>query len=251
MADRATEKKAWEVEQGAVVANELNRAEGTDYKAEAGTSEPADVVLTSSNPNFPNRSAQVVSIPLNFRHRDDKQTVQRLQATLVELLMQRGMRHMLVGLILSGKAELHGMKPGVVDQLADIIVSEGASKDVNIRYDAIYERLPELAELVHDIFVSHHPDVIEEVSVDIPAGGAFPMDGRWIQEGIQKKVDKYGGEKAVNDLMLIIGVAGFVNDEQVTAFQKTFAETNLPFAEIWINTPFHGTICLKRRERSV
>ena len=161
------------------------------------------------------------------------------------------MRHMLVGLILSGEAEMHGMKRGAVEQLAHIIVSEGADKNVTLRYDSIYERSPELAKLVHDIFVSRHPDVIEEVSVDIPAGGAFPVDGQWIQQGIQKKLEKYGGEKAVKNLMLIIGVAGFVNDEQVKAFQKAFAEASLPFAEIWINTPFHGTFCLKRRERSV
>jgi hypothetical protein len=27
-----------------------------------------------------------------------------------------------------------------------------------------------------------------------------------------------------------------------------FCEIDLPFAEIYINTPFHGTICLKARE---
>ena len=70
------------------------------------------------------------------------------------------------------------------------------------------------------------------------------------EEGIQKKVAKYGGEEAVRDLMLIIGVAGFVDDEQVNAFHQAFAEAQLPFAEIWINTPFHGTICLKKRASS-
>jgi hypothetical protein len=107
-----------------------------------------------------------------------------------------------------------------------------------------------LAELLHSVLVSYDPEIIKDVSVDIPAGGAVPLDGRWIEAGIQKKVAKYGGDGAVRDLALIIGVAGFVDDEQVNAFQRAFVEAQLPFAEIWINTPFHGTICLKRRPSS-
>jgi len=51
-----------------------------------------------------------------------------------------------------------------------------------------------------------------------------------------------GGEEVVRGITLIIGAAGFVDDEQVAAFQRAFCEAELPFAEIYINTPFHGTI---------
>lgn len=47
--------------------------------------------------------------------------------------------------------------------------------------------------------------------------------------------------------MLIIGVAGFVDDEQVNGFRAAFTEAELPFAESWLNTPFHGTICLREK----
>ena len=47
MGDREAEKKAWEIEQAALVALETNRTEGADYKAERGTREQADVILIS------------------------------------------------------------------------------------------------------------------------------------------------------------------------------------------------------------
>lgn len=248
MGDREAAKKAWEIEQGSCVARELNNAEGSDYEAEASKHEPADVVLASPSRKFQPRDAQVVSIPLDFRSRDDKQTVKHVETRLRNLLTARNVRHLLVGLVMSGDAEMHGVKPALLEQLADLIANERREQNVTLRYDNIYERAPELAEMFHNIFISHHPDVIEEVSIDIPAGSAVPADGRWIEEGIRKKVERYGGENAVKDLMLIVGVAGFVDDEQVAAFRKAFTEADLPFAEIWINTPFHGTICLKQRK---
>jgi hypothetical protein len=247
MGDREAEKKAWEVAQGTLVAHGLNRAEGCDYICQPSESEPADVVLTSPSGKFKRREAQVVSVPFDFRSRDDKQTVQRVQTALGELLKARGAHHMLVGLILSGKAEMHGVRPTLIKQLADLIARVAESSKAELRYKEIYACSPKLAEMFHEVRISHHPDIIQDVSVDIPAGGAFPLDGRWIEEGIQKKVEKYGGEKAVLTLMLIIGVAGFVENRQVNAFKQAFTEAQLPFAEIWINTPFHGTFCLKRR----
>ena len=47
--------------------------------------------------------------------------------------------------------------------------------------------------------------------------------------------------KLVRRITLIIGVAGFVDDDQVAAFQQAFRGAELPFAKIYINTPFHRT----------
>jgi hypothetical protein len=251
MGDREAEKKAWEIEQAALIAHEINNAEGTDFVAEASQHEPADVVLVSRSGKLKSRNAQVVSIPLDVRFRDDKQTVRRVQDGLTVLLKERGMRHMLVGLVLAADAEMRGLRPALLEELADLVVREGHDENFTLLYNDIYDRSPQLAEMVHGIFVSHHPEAIKGVSVDIPAGCAVPQDGRWIEEAITKKVARYGGEQAVKDLMLIVGVAGFVDDEQVHAFQTAFAESNLPFAEIWINTPFHGTVSLKRRVEGI
>ena len=156
------------------------------------------------------------------------------------------MAHLLVGVIPSGDAEMHGVKQSVVEQLADIIAKEANDRDLVLVYGEIYERSPDLAELIHTILVSHH-DVIPEIEIDIPAGSAIPGNGQWIEDGLWRKLRKYGSEKAVENLMLVIGVAGFVDDQQITAFQQANPPERLPFAEVWIVTPFHGVVCLKPR----
>jgi hypothetical protein len=247
MGDRENQRVAREVEEGSLVARYLNERQGTDYEARAGDHEPADVVLVSPTGRHLPREAQVVTIPLDFRHRDDNQNVQRAQARLTEMLGQRGVNQVYVGLTLSGEAEMHGIPLPRLEQLARLIAAEVGERDAILRYNDIYDRSPELAELVHNIVISP-PGLVHNTQVDIPQGGALPPDGRWIEEGIRHKLRRYGGDEAVRGIALIIGVAGFVDDEQVDAFQLAFCEADLPFAEIYINTPFHGTICLKARE---
>ncbi len=242
-------KKNWELEQCRRVAEAINDAEGTDYEAQPSDAEPADTVLASKSKKFSQRPAQVVSIPLDFRSRDDKGTVEKLKGTLAELLRGKGMEHLLIGVIPSGDAEMYGVKQSLVEQLAEIVAKEACDRDLVLGYDEIYERSPELAEAIHNLFVSHH-DVIPEIEIDIPAGSAVPGDGQWIEEGIWKKLKKYGNAKAVESLMLVIGVAGFVDDQQIEAFQRANPPDTLPFAEVWIVTPFHGVVCLKHREAS-
>jgi hypothetical protein len=237
--------QAWELSQGALVAGQLNARDGSDYIATPSTHEPADVVLVSESGRFANRDAQVVSIPLDYQARDDKHTVRNIERTLIELLRHQGMCDALVFIILSGPAELHGMTHGLLEALAELIVRRGHHANAEIPYETIYEHSPELADYVHTVNISHHPEIYHDVQVEIPAGSAVPIDGRWIEDAVRKKLEHYGGEQAVRDLMLIIGVRGFVDDQQVEAFQQAFAEASLPFAEIWINTPFHGTHCLK------
>jgi hypothetical protein len=249
MSNREEAKKVWELEKCRRVAEAINEADGADYEAQPSNAEPADVVLVSKSKKFVQRPAQVVSIPLDFRHRDDKGTVEKLKRGLAELLRNKGMEHLLVGVIPSGDAEMHGVKEPIVEQLAEIVAKEGRDRDLVLGYGEIYERSPELAESIHNIFVSHH-DAIPEIEIDIPAGSAVPGDGQWIEEGVWKKLKKYGNEKAVENLMLVIGVAGFVDDQQIEAFQRANPTEKLPFAEVWIVTPFHGVVCLKRRKDS-
>lgn len=246
MGNRQTRKTEREMREGELVAQALNKAGGTDYEAVPASQEPADVTLRSISGRFPTRQAQVVSIPLDFRSRDDKHTLIRIETTLEEMLRERDIHHMLVGIFPSSRAEMHGAPRKVVERLADLIEKEGRNRDISFSNFEMYERDPVLAEMFDGINISHHPGFIENVEIDIPRGGSFPRDGRWIQQGILKKLVKYGGAAAVKDLVLIIGVAGFVDDRQVAAFLRGHPESDLPFAEIWINTTYHGTYCLKK-----
>jgi len=224
MPNDQAEKKQWELQQCRLVAQEMHKPLGTDYEAEPGNAEPADVTLTSTSGAFPSLQVQVVSIPLDFRHRDDKHSVEKIRETLAKVLPARGLKHCSVGLILSGEAELHGMSHTALEALTDIILKETTGGNRTLRHEDILERSPEIAELVHDILICHE-EIIPNVEIDIPAGGALPPDGRWIMEGILKKVEKYGGAEVVKDLALVIGVAGFVDDEQVQAFQAAYSLT--------------------------
>jgi hypothetical protein len=152
MNTRQNEKKAWELEQGALVASELNKSGNFDYEAELADHEPADVNLQSASGEYGLRPAQIVSIPLDFRSRDDKQTVNRVAAALEELLIERGASHMLVGLVLSGEAEMHGVRQPLVQQLADLIM-QNQTTNFRLQYDDLYQCSPELAEKFHDVLV--------------------------------------------------------------------------------------------------
>jgi hypothetical protein len=244
MVTREEEKKKWELEQCRLVAGEINKQRGTDYEARPSKAEPADVVLESKSGGNPALPVQVVSIPLDFRHRDDKHSVGKIKETLSQTLQAAGLKHCVVGVILSGEAEMRGIKQSLLDVLVKIILQEAGGGNRTLRYDEIFERSPELSDLVHDILISHH-EIIPTVEVDIPAGSSLPLDGQWIEEGIVKKMAKYGGADAVTGLVLVIGVAGFVDDAQIEAFRKANRPDTLPFSQIWIVTPFHGVVCLK------
>ncbi len=247
MTNHDAEKKKWELEQCQLVAAEMNKSQGTDYDARPSDAEPADVILKSKSEAHPPLPVQVVSIPLDFRHRDDKHSVEKIREALKRSLEEHGFNHCSVGLILSGEAEMHGIKHAELELLTETVLKEAANGNRTLKYEDILELSPKLSELVHDIIISHHEE-LQNADVDIPSGSAVPPDGRWIREGILKKVDKYGGAEAVKDLVLVIGVAGFVDDEQIQAFQTDHPSETLPFSQIWIVTTFHGVVCLKHSD---
>jgi len=238
-------KKEWELEQGHLVATEMNKLDESDYEVHPSDREPADLILHSKSEGRPDLPVQVVSIPVDFRHRDDKDTVEKIREYLIEKLVAAGVKHCIVGVILSGEAEMHGINSATMGALAELLLeATSTGKNQTLDYGEIYQRSPEIAEQVHTVLISHH-ECVPSVEIDMPAGSALPPDGRWISEGILKKAAKYGGEKAVKDLVLLIGVKGFVDDEQIHAFQAANPAESLPFAQVWIVTPFHGVVRLK------
>jgi hypothetical protein len=84
--------------------------------------------------------------------------------------------------------------------------------------------------------------------VDVGEGQWLPSDGRWIKEGIRKKLERYRDPQMVENVILVIGVAAFVDGEQIDAFRAANPEELLPFSEIWIVTCYdRGVFCLKSR----
>lgn len=245
MTDREAEKKERELIPCRWLAKELNRARGTDYKVIASSEEPADVLFTSASRKHPEIPAQVISIPLDWRHRDDNQSVQRIRRYLKDALLKRGLKHCSVGIILTGPDELKGLNNSLLEQLIKLVEEESRKGNRKLNYEEIGAYFPELARYVHYIIITHY-EGIEDVDVDIPShASALPSDGRWIEEGIHKKAQKYGGAESVKNLMLVIDVAGVVDDEQIDAFRAANPEEGLPFFEIWI-VAFHGMVCLKK-----
>jgi hypothetical protein len=177
MAGHDDEKKKWEITQCSLVAEEINKARKTDYQAQPSAIEPADATLVSASKKYPPLPVQVVSIPLDFRHREDKHSVAMIQKTLSNVLSKRGLRHCMAGLILSGEAEMHGIGHSLLEQLIEIIWDEAAKGDRTLKYEDILELSPELADLIHVISISHHEE-LPGIEIDIPSGSALPPDGR-------------------------------------------------------------------------
>src|ERR1700691_1769329 len=122
MANGDQGKKKWELEQCQSMTAKMNNLYETDYEVRPGDAEPADVLLVSKSGIYPKLPVQVVSIPLDFRHRDDKHSVEKIRRTLAELITAEGVRHYLVGIILSGEAEKRGIKHSLIEELSKIIL---------------------------------------------------------------------------------------------------------------------------------
>ena len=58
------------------------------------------------------------------------------------------------------------------------------------------------------------------------------------------KLNEQGAPESVKDLMLVIGASGFMDRGEIEAFRTTNPPETLPFAEVWIVTPFDETLPL-------
>jgi hypothetical protein len=242
--DRDIEKKKRELIPCRLLAEEINREQGTDYKACESDEGLADALLRSVSGKYLEIAVQVVSVPLDWRHRDDNQGVAKMNKVLTDALARRGAKHCSIDLALSRTATRR--MPGiVVERLADLICGEAEKGSRQLGPSQIAAYSPELTQYVDCISI-FYSSAIQAVTVSAPSGDMLPPDGRWIEEGISIKVAKYGGPAAVSALTLVIDVAGVVDDGQISAFKAAHDETMLPFSEIWI-LGLRGIVCLKRK----
>lgn len=243
------EKKRLELLACQSVASEINQTAGTDFQPQEAAREPADIVFVSPSRKWPDRDAQVVSTPRDIHHRDDSHNLERMRQNMTAALRARGTRGIFVGLLPDAIAVERGVRPRLLERIADFISGKGRVGDFTVQYDELLELLPDVAEYFHQFFVSYLPDQDWTV-VDVAGpGGALPLDGRWICDAINLKLAKYGGPRYVENLMLVIDACGFVTEQQIAAFRNAHPPELLPFAEIWITGSPAGTICLKPRRR--
>jgi hypothetical protein len=251
---RADEKKKkWEIDQCRAVSEQINNMRGTDYEPKAVDCrrEFPDAVLESASGKYPKIEVEVTSIPADFLERDDNDNDRKIRETLARFLLSKGVGHYHVDLGLADEARVHGVSEALVEQLAGLLSqvasNESGATSRRVGFTEIYRHSPELAKYVTDVSLFHHTS-IRGVQVDVAEGQLLPSDGRWIEGGIRKKWDKYRNRKMVENIMLVIGVAAFVDVEQIIAFRAANPEELLPFSEIWIVTYYdRGVFCLKSR----
>ncbi|HEV2232526.1 MAG TPA: hypothetical protein VGV68_03870 [Terriglobia bacterium] len=248
MSQLKADKKKWEIDQCQAVADEINRMRGTDYIAICSGREFPDVILTSASKRHSCLQVEVTSIPGDFMGRDDNHNELRVKEKLEASLSDKGLQHFQVDLGLTQEARARGIKKSLVEQLAGLLseaVSNkaGASR-IRLGYGEIHRHSPELATLVTDVSLLRHK-LNPGPQVEVAVGQWLPSDGRWIEEGIKKKLKRYGPD-TVKEVMLVLGVKAFVDTEQIDRFRTSNPEQSLPFSEIWIVTYYdRGVFCLK------
>jgi hypothetical protein len=243
-------KKKWEIDQCQAVADEINRMRGTDYSASCSGREFPDAILTSASRKYAELQVEATSIPEDFLERDDNDNQLRVEETLEALLSDKGVQHVQIYLGLTRGARAHGINNSLIERLAEIL-SEGVSGQASATWTRvglgeIHRRSPDLAKCLTDVCLSRH-EWSRGVQVDVATGQFLPSDGRWIEEGIKRKLERYGPE-TVKQVMLVLGVAAFVDIEQIARFREANPPGSLGFSEIWLVTYYdRGVFCLKSR----
>jgi len=139
----------------------------------------------------------------------------------------------------------HGIGRGAVRELAELIAAEPNKERWRVTGIELWRYSKELSRKIYSVRVRYHPR-LRDVTVCAGLGGWIPADGVWIVEAISTKLKKYGGPKAVKDWILVIEASLFVDAEQIESFRSAHREDTLPFREIWLVSPFHGVVPLKR-----
>jgi hypothetical protein len=226
------------------VATELNAAEGADYQAVilGEQDNVADTLLVSESGRWPRRTVQVTTIPSDIQHREVSGNRERIEKQLREAILARE-NGCVVTVHLSDKGDQFGLRPQQIQRLAELIGDSAGQPSAEWSGEELWELDEELSESVSHLSV-HHLLGYGTVDVLIPFSHHTRVDGAWIEEAIDKKVKRYG-RQTVRNITLVIGALGLVTASQVTSFRESHAPAELPFAEIWLVSPFDGVFCLK------
>jgi len=227
------------------VAEAINKAEGTDFTPLKAQSRAPDVVLRSTSGRYADRLLEVVTIPRDVTMREDNSNILRLEDELRMSLLEAGVKGCDVDLNIRDEVYKQGIGRRAIRELAELIAAEPKRESWRVTGVELRPHSKELSRKLYSVRVHYHPK-LRDVSVCAGLGGWIPADGVWIEEAISMKLKKYGGPKAVQDWILVIGASLFVDAEQIESFRSTHRQDTLPFREIWLVSPFHGVVPLKR-----
>ncbi len=212
------------------IANQLNIAEGTDYRAEPGE-DPPDAWLVSPSGRYPRRALEVVTTPFDGSiTRRDHKNYSKLERKLEKQLIERRQHKLRVSVCWSETAVRHGVQDSVISGLADIIIEHPDTKGT-LESEDTWERSPEVSDAFHYINILRLP--YEAVEVTSYSGGWLRRDGGWIEQAIDKKRRRYG-TAGVKDVTLVIDGSSYVHSEQIESFGGSHSVDQLPFFEIWV-----------------
>ncbi len=249
MVSGRVDKRAVELALSAAVAKIINETEGTDYRPEVVEAEDSieDVILRSATGTYRDRGVQVVTIPVgDVTVRSDSDHRQRLMRELQTRLAGADLGPSWINVVLSDAGTRYGVNHAMIERLVQLIVQMARTGKAEIRETELFQYDPELAERLVAVAVTPVPQ-LSGIRVGIPMATYVPRDGRWIRDGIDKKLKDYGGPLHLKELTLIIGDFGVVDREQIDAFRRDNPPDTLPFDEIWLVSRIEGVDLLKRR----
>jgi hypothetical protein len=245
-----TQKKEEEVYYCTRVAEGINRAEGTDcYVKEPEfylqhEDEPADVVLFSRSGRYPDRAAQVVTIPFDPQFRNSTDNLKRFEEGLVNALRARGLQNCMVAISPVDRGVLHCMPGELVNSFSELIREQTSQRQIwSLDSDAIDVFSEALGRYIDSVSCMCHSGV----DVYVKKGCWSREDAEWIEEGIRKKAQGKYPITVTEKMVLVLGASFAVARQQPTAYLATTDVRQISFAEVWIVLFGGHAVCLKRR----
>jgi hypothetical protein len=216
------------------VADEMNRTQGTDYKAICSGADFPDALLVSQSETLPQREVEVVSTPQDFAIRDDNENIRILEDSLSQALADLGVSGFNVLLYPTKLAAERRTQASLIGKLAELIASNTLKSHYRYITDVeIYKALHEASRIITGIRVYRLPT--SALQVGSVRSWYAPRDGRWIAEIARKKLNRYES-KVVSNLVLVIDGQVHLDSEQINAFCATLTQRDIPFLEIWTVT---------------
>ncbi len=222
-----------------LVADAINRTEGTDfYPAPAPRQTAADVLLKSSSCKLRDREVQLVRLPIEFTNRYNSDNFKKLNRTLHSALEKLGVSEsqVMVGWTEWAKrsATRYCAPDYCIGQMAELIASKFPLEGGRcIGDDELYDYSPRVSEVAHFINITRLKGM--KLIVLSPACTYLPKNDQWIREALSKKIGKYGNE-IERRMILVIDGEQLLDREQISAFRASFERDSISFTAVWAVT---------------
>jgi hypothetical protein len=234
-----------------IVAETINEIENADYQVRDAEYqlqhciEPVDVVLQSRTNLHPERHIQVTTIPSDLELRDDNTNVSKLEKSLRDALLERGVRGLQIDLNLTQPGVLSRFPHRLISPLTELVQRMPRREHWSVNCNSLWRLSSDLARFVSDI--SAWPLPSGSVTVNGGRGCLVPEDDRFISEAIRKKSLRYP-PNILSALTLVIDASSTIVPEQIHSYLSSCEPFEILFSEVWIVHVFEDrAIPLKRR----